>query len=165
MFQARTYLAELQRLEPEIANCCNKAISDGIPTPDFFQLAETFGACKAISIDYAVIERTEKAALVPVEMGWSDIGSWAALWDHFDKDANGNVVKGAVVQQITHGSYLHSEGPLIATLGVNDIVVVATRDAVLVCAKSAAQGVKKIVEHLEESGSYLPVSHPKTTYP
>lgn len=160
MFRAGTYISELERLEPELVACCRKAISGGKRDLDFFRLdAEAFAACKSISIDYAVMEHTDKAAVVPVDMGWSDIGSWAALWDIADKDAGGNVVRGDVLHLGARNSYLRSEGPLVAAFGVEDLVIVASSDAVLVGPKAAAQDVKKIVDQLEREGRDLHLTH------
>lgn len=162
MFRAATYISELERLEPELLDCCRKAISGGQQDLDFVRLdPKAFEACKSISIDYAVMERTDRAAIVPVEMGWSDIGSWEALWDVSEKDAGGNVVKGDVLHLDVRGSYLRSEGPLIAALGVRDLVVVASPDAVLVCPKSATQHIKGIVERLDHDKRDLHVTHRK----
>ena len=150
MFRAETYISELEKFEPELVTCCRRAIGGGKQDLDFFRLdPEAFAACKSISIDYAVMEHTDKAAIVPVEMGWSDIGSWGALWDISYKDAQGNAVMGDVLHLDTHNSYLRSEGPLVAVVGVKDLVVVASPDAVLICPKSTAQDVKKIVEELK----------------
>ncbi len=150
MFRAETFISELERLEPELVASCRRAISGGKQDLDFFRLdPEAFAACKSTSIDYAVMEHTNKAAIVPVEMGWSDIGSWGALWDISYKDAEGNAVMGDVLHLDTHNCYLRSEGPLVAAVGVKDLVVVASPDAVLICPKSAAQDVKKIVHELE----------------
>jgi mannose-1-phosphate guanylyltransferase/mannose-6-phosphate isomerase len=166
VFQAKAYLSELQRLEPGIMARCQSAIGDGNQDADYFRLArDSFEACKSISIDYAVMERTDKAAIVPAEMGWSDIGSWAALWDNSDKDANGNVVVGDALYHETRNSYLRSEGPLVAALGVEGLVVVASSDAVLVGSMAATQNVKKIVEQLEHQGRSLHLSHRKVFYP
>jgi mannose-1-phosphate guanylyltransferase/mannose-6-phosphate isomerase len=144
---------------------CQRAISDGKQDADYFRLSrESFEACKSISIDYAVMEHTDKAAIVPVEMGWSDIGSWAALWDISSKDTAGNVVKGDVLHHGTRNSYLRSEGPLIAALGISDLLVVASPDAVLVCSKSEAQDVKKVVERLEREGRDLHIAHRKVIH-
>jgi mannose-1-phosphate guanylyltransferase/mannose-6-phosphate isomerase len=165
-FQAGTYLAELQRLAPDILANCRRAISDGKREADYFRLSrDSFEACKSISIDYAVMEHTDKAAIVPVEMGWNDIGSWASLWDISDKDKAGNVVKGDVLLHGTLNSYLRSEGPLIAAVGVEDLVVIASPDAVLVSSKSATQDIKKIVERLEREGRDLHATHRKAFHP
>ena len=115
--------------------------ADGKRDLDFFRLdPKAFDACKSISIDYAVMEHTQKAAIVPVEMGWSDIGSWEALWDASDKDDVGNALKGDVLHHGARNSYLRSEGPMIAAVGVEDLVVVATADAVLVSRKNSFAG-------------------------
>lgn len=159
-FRATAYLAELERLEPEILACCRAALRNGRPTPDGFWLAgQPFEACKSTSIDYAVMEHTDKAAIVPAEMGWNDLGSWGALWDMSDKNSDGNALMGDVLHHNTHNSYLRSEGPLLAAFGVNDLIVVASPDAVLVGPKSASQDVKKIVEQLEHAGRDLHISH------
>ena len=111
------------------------------------------------------MERTDRAAIVPVEMGWSDIGSWEALWDVSEKDADGNVVKGDVLHLDVRGSYLRSDGPLVAALGVRDLVVVASPDAVLVSPKSATQHIKGIVERLDKDRRDLHVTHRKVGHP
>ncbi len=165
-FRAADFLTELRRLEPEIVANCRAAIHQGKQDLDFFRLEpKSFEACKSISIDYAVMEHTKKAAIVPVEMGWSDIGSWEALWDASDKDNRGNALIGDVLHHATHNSYLRSEGPLVAAVGVEDLVVVATKDAVLVSRKNASQDVKRIVEQLERSGRELHVTHRKVFRP
>ena len=166
LFKAKVFLAELERLEPEMLAHCREALSKGGKDLDFFRLeSSTFAKAKAISIDYAVMERTDKAAVVPVEMGWSDIGSWEALWATATHDASGNATKGDVLQHGTRNSYLRSEGPLVAAVGLEDVVVVATQDAVLVSHKSASQDVKRIVEQLEKSGRELHTTHRKVYRP
>jgi len=166
LFKAKAFLAELERLEPEMLAHCREALSKGGKDLDFFRLENSaFAKAKAISIDYAVMERTDKAAVVPVEMGWSDIGSWEALWATATRDASGNATKGDVLQHATRNSYLRSEGPLVAAVGLEDVVVVATQDAVLVSHKSASQDVKRIVEQLEKSGRELHTTHRKVYRP
>ena len=165
-FQASRFLAELERLEPEMLAQCRAALSAGKQDLDFFRLdATAFAACKSISIDYAVMEHTQMAVIVPVEMGWSDIGSWESLWDASSKDESGNALKGDVLHHGARNSYLRSEGPLVAAVGVEDLVVVATADAVLVSRKDASQDVKKIVEQLERAGRELHVTHRKVYRP
>jgi mannose-1-phosphate guanylyltransferase/mannose-6-phosphate isomerase len=150
LFQASAYLAELERLEPEMLKHCRESVTQGKQDPDYFRFAaEPFARCRAISIDYAVMEQTDKAAVVPAQIGWSDIGSWDALWEVSSKDENDNAVTGDVLHHDTRGSYLRSEGPLLAAVGLQDIAVVATKDAVLVCAMNASQEVKQIVARLE----------------
>jgi len=166
LFKASAFLDELQRLEPELLAQCREAVSKGAKDLDFFRLDNaSFAKAKAISIDYAVMERTDKAAVVPVEMGWSDIGSWEALWTAAARDDQGNATKGDVLHHGARNSYLRSEGPLVAAVGVEDIVVVATQDAVLVSHKSASQDVKRIVEQLERSGRELHTTHRKVYRP
>jgi mannose-1-phosphate guanylyltransferase/mannose-6-phosphate isomerase len=165
-FKASAYLAELARLEPKMLQHCRAAVAEGKKDLDFFRLAaEPFAACRSISIDYAVMERTQKSAVVPVEMGWSDIGSWESLWEASAKDSSGNSLHGDVLQEGSVNSYLRSDGPLVAAVGVEDLVVVATVDAVLVSRKDASQDVKKIVERLEKSGRDLHVTHRKVFRP
>ena len=165
-FKASAFLAELARLEPQMLDQCRAAVAGGKKDFDFIRLAgDAFAACRSISIDYAVMERTRKAAVVPVEMGWSDIGSWESLWQASPKDKAGNTLHGDVLQEDSANSYLRSDGPLVAAIGVEDLVVVATVDAVLVSRKDASQDVKKIVERLEKSGRDLHVTHRKVFRP
>lgn len=166
VFKASLFLAEMERLEPELLAQCRAAYQKGKKDLDFFRLEEaSFAKAKSISIDYAVMERTDKAAMVPVEMGWSDIGSWESLWTASERDSSGNAVKGDVLQHGTRNSYLRSEGPLVAAVGLEDVVVVATTDAVLVSHKSAAQDVKRIVEQLDAQGRELHTTHRKVFRP
>ena len=166
LFKAGCFLDELERLEPELLSQCREAFAKGGKDLDFFRLErDSFSKAKAISIDYAVMERTDKAAVVPVEMGWSDIGSWEALWTAAERDGLGNATKGDVLHHGSRNSYLRSEGPLVAAVGLEDMVVVATTDAVLVSHKSASQDVKRIVEQLERSGRELHTTHRKVYRP
>ncbi len=164
-FKASAYLAELERLDPQLLQQCRAAIAAGKKDLDFFRLGEPFATCRSISIDYAVMEHTGKAVVIPVDMGWSDIGSWESLWESSAKDAGGNRLHGDVMQEGSSNSYLRSDGPFVAAVGVEDIVVVATVDAVLVSRKSASQNVKKIVERLEKSGRELHLTHRKVFRP
>ena len=162
----RPFWPSWRRLEPEFLAKCRAAVAAGKQDMDFFRLdAAAFAACRSISIDYAVMEHTDKAAVVPVEMGWSDIGSWDSLWNAPPRDDAGNAMQGDVLQDGTRNSYLRSEGPLVAAVGVEDLVVVATADAVLVSHKSASQDVKKIVEQLKAQGRELHISHRKVYRP
>ncbi len=166
LFKASVFLAELERLEPQMLAHCRQALAKGGKDLDFFRLDKAaFAEARAISIDYAVMERTEKACVVPVEMGWSDIGSWEALWATATRDTAGNATKGDILHHGTRNSYLRSEGPLVAAVGMEDVVVVATQDAVLVSHKSASQDVKRIVEQLEKSGRELHTTHRKVYRP
>jgi mannose-1-phosphate guanylyltransferase/mannose-6-phosphate isomerase len=153
MFGARRYLAELQRLAPEMARACEAAWRSAAADQDFTRIvAASFQECPADSIDYAVMEKTAEALVVPLKAGWSDIGSWAALHEASDADAQGNVAHGDVISEDTRGSYLHSESRLVAAVGLKDHVVVETRDAVLVAPMDRVQDVKKLVSRLKELG-------------
>lgn len=150
MFTASSYLEELQAHAPDILRECRRAYETGSRDMDFFRLgADAFGACPANSIDYALMERTDRAAVVPLEAGWSDVGSWTALWEVEDRDESGNVCKGDVLCKDVANSYLHSTERLIAGVGLQDLVVVETKDAVLVADRERGQEVKDIVKSLE----------------
>lgn len=155
LFTARSYLAALEAHAPEIASACAVAMAEAQTDGCFVRPNRTaFLGSPNVSIDYAVMERTDAAAVVPVEMGWSDVGSWDALWAISAKDQDGNVLQGDVLAIDTATSLLRVEnGPAIATVGVKDLVVVSTRDAVLVMPRERAQDVKKIVDALKAQGS------------
>ena len=166
LFKAGAFLAELERLEPALLANCRAALAGGEQDKDFWHLAAApFQQAKSISIDYAVMEHTDKAAVVPVDMGWSDVGSWESLWAIAARDGAGNALRGDVLQHGTRNSYLRSEGPLVAVVGMDDVVVVATQDAVLVSHKSASQDVKKIVEQIGNAGREQHRSHRKVYRP
>ena len=158
--QAETYLAELRRLRPDILAAVNAAWDGRTRDLDFCRLeATSFGACPADSIDYAVMEHTTKAVVVPANIGWSDIGSWTALWETGDKDAHNNLVRGDVTVHDTRNSYLRAESRLLSVLGVDNLVVVETSDAVLVMRKDLAQGVKDVVSQLDRENRTEHLSH------
>jgi mannose-1-phosphate guanylyltransferase/mannose-6-phosphate isomerase len=166
LFSAVSYLAELTRLRPEIIEACRQAIENGGEDLDFFRLDEnTFRAAPSESIDYAVMENTARAAVIPADIGWSDIGSWSALWELGEKDENGNVTIGATITEGVRDSYLRADRRLLAAVGVRDLLIVETEDAVLVATRDKAQGVKKIVERLKASGSDQHHSHLKVYRP
>lgn len=161
LFRAASFLEEMGRLQPRMLECCREALGHAHRDMDFVRLGEpAFVACPSDSIDYAVMEHASKAGVVPVEMGWNDVGSWQSLWDIAAHDDNGNAVTGNVLTERAHNSYLRSEGPLLAVLGVKDLVVVATKDAVLVCHRDSAQDVKAIVDRLDRQGSDRHLLHP-----
>lgn len=161
MFRADVMLAEFERLEPELLAACRAALAATAADGDFRRLdAAAFGRARKVSLDYAIMEHTALAAVVPVAMGWSDVGSFSALAAVRPADADGNVAIGDVVAQATTGSYLHSTGPLIAALGLEDMVVVATGDAVLVVPKDRAQDVGRLVEKLKAAGRREVQNHP-----
>ncbi|HTV31051.1 MAG TPA: mannose-1-phosphate guanylyltransferase/mannose-6-phosphate isomerase, partial [Xanthobacteraceae bacterium] len=153
MFGAAAFLAELERLRPEMVACCRRALDDARSDVDFIRLDKTaFADCPADSIDYAVMEHTARGAVVPVSMGWSDLGAWNALWEISDKDAQGNVIRGDVIASEVRNSYLRSEAGLVAAIGVEDLILVATDDAVMVAPRQRAQDVKLLVDRLAREG-------------
>ena len=152
MFKASAYLAELEKHAPEILTASRKAWQGRVSDLDFIRLdGEAFAACPSESIDYAVMEKTAQAMVIPLDAGWSDVGSWAALWEVGEADTQGNVSFGDVIDVDCTGSYLHGGSRLVAGVGLQDTVVVETSDAVLVVAKDRVQDVKQVVEHLKSS--------------
>jgi len=166
LFRADAYLRELERLEPAMLAACRAALAESRRDLDFIRLDDTaFARSPSRSIDYAVMEHTTHAAVVPVDLGWSDVGSWLSLWEIGEKDASGNVSRGDVIAHQTKNSYLRSEGPLIAAVGVEDIAIVATVDAILVTTRGASQDVKHIVEELQRQGRELHLNHRRVYRP
>ncbi|RLA42363.1 MAG: mannose-1-phosphate guanylyltransferase/mannose-6-phosphate isomerase [Gammaproteobacteria bacterium] len=165
-FKASRYLEELERHHPAMLNACRAALDGASVDLDFTRLdEEAFSACPADSIDYAVMEKTDRAVMIPLDAGWSDIGSWSALWDISDKDDQGNTCIGDVLTVDTHDSYLHTSGRLLATVGIRDLVVVETDDAVLVADKSHVQDVKEVVNQLQAAARSERESHRKVYRP
>ncbi|QCZ93588.1 mannose-1-phosphate guanylyltransferase/mannose-6-phosphate isomerase [Salinimonas iocasae] len=151
MFKAGRYLEELEKYHPDILDICKRAIETETQDLDFIRIdADTFATCPDDSIDYAVMEKTEKAAMVPLDAGWSDVGSWSSLWDVADKDDNGNAVVGDAILEDVHNSYINAEGRLISVIGLDDVVVVETKDAIMVANKNKVQDIKKVVNRLKE---------------
>jgi mannose-1-phosphate guanylyltransferase/mannose-1-phosphate guanylyltransferase/mannose-6-phosphate isomerase len=165
-FKASRYLDELESYQPEMLSACRAAFEGASVDLDFTRLDEVaFSACPDNSIDYAVMEKTDSAVVIPLDAGWSDIGSWSALWDISEKDEQGNTCKGDVLAVDTHDSYLHTNGRLLATVGIKDLVVVETDDAVLVADKSRVQDVKAVVNQLQAQGRSERESHRKVYRP
>lgn len=152
MFKAATYVDELGKYAPEILDVCERAIATETPDLDFIRVdADTFSQSPDDSIDYAVMEKTELAAMVSLDAGWSDVGSWSSLWETAeDKDDNGNATVGDVLLTDVNDSYINAEERLVAAVGVDDLVIVETKDAVLVANKSKVQDIKTIVSQLKE---------------
>ncbi|MCU7857225.1 MAG: mannose-1-phosphate guanylyltransferase/mannose-6-phosphate isomerase [Candidatus Thiodiazotropha sp. (ex Lucinoma borealis)] len=167
VFKAEAYLAELERFFPEILQAARKAYEANRPDMDFLRLdREAFAACPAESIDYAVMEKTDKSVVVPMDAGWNDVGSWSALADVAVVEGNnGNVIQGDVLVKDVSNSYLRSENRMIAGLGIDNLIVVETADAVLVADKSHVQDVKEIVERLKSSGRCEHISHVRVYRP
>lgn len=153
LFSAARYLAELARLAPDIAAACEQAMAGATHDLDFTRVdAQAFAACRSESIDYAVMEKTSDAVVVPLAAGWSDVGSWSSLQAACQPDAAGNVLKGDVIAEDTTGCYIDAGSRLVATVGLRDHVVVETKDAVLVAPRDKAQDVKSLVNRLKEQG-------------
>jgi mannose-1-phosphate guanylyltransferase / mannose-6-phosphate isomerase len=147
-------------LAPQIARVCAAAFGASKSDLDFTRVdAEIFAGCPADSIDYAVMEKTAEAVVVPLKAGWSDVGSWSALHEASDADAQGNVTHGDVISEDTHGSYLYAQSRLVAAVGLKDHVVVETKDAVLVAPRSRVQDVKKLVQRLKSEKRYEHALH------
>ncbi len=153
LFRAGFFLDELERCTPGIALAARQAIDSGNTDLDFTRLdAGAFGAAPSISVDHALMEKTTRAAVVRLASPWSDVGSWQELWQQGVPDETGNVINGDVIVEETRGSYVRSEGPLVAALGLVDQVVVATRDVVMIVPRERAQEVKKLVDRVSQSG-------------
>jgi mannose-1-phosphate guanylyltransferase/mannose-6-phosphate isomerase len=166
LFRASAILAELERLAPEVVSACRAALEHDSPDLDFLRLErEAFAGCPNVAIDVAVMEKTDRGAVLPLESGWSDVGSWSALWDTSDHDAQGNVLRGRVISQDSRNCYLRSEHRLVVGLGVEDLVVVETDDVVLVAHRDRAQEVKTVVGMLERQGARESKAHRKIYRP
>ena len=153
LFSAGAFLAELEQYHPEILAATRKAMQQEQRDLDFIRVdEEAFAACPAESIDYAVMEKTDRAVVVPLDAGWNDIGSWSALWDVNDKDGQGNSIHGDVLLVDARNNLAMSESRLLAAVGVDDLIMVETKDAVLVAHKDKSQEVKQIVEQLKAAG-------------
>lgn len=152
LFRSDVYLEELRRYRPEIFEACEQAMAKVTSDRDFVRFhAGALMDCPSDSIDYAVMEKTDKAVVVPLEAKWSDVGSWDALWSIKEKDSSNNVTEGDVALEGTSGSLVYAQDRLVAAVGVTDLIVVDTKDAVLVAAKDAVQDVKSIVENVKAS--------------
>ncbi|MCI2282207.1 mannose-1-phosphate guanylyltransferase/mannose-6-phosphate isomerase [Colwellia sp. MSW7] len=150
LFKASRYIEELTQFRPDILAACRSAMAKVEKDLDFIRPdRDSFLQCADESIDYAVMEKTADAVVVPLDLGWSDVGSYSALWEVCQQDAQHNVLKGDVIAHDTYNSYIHSQNKLIATLGVDNLVIIDTPDAVLVADKNKVQNVKDIVNELK----------------
>lgn len=166
LFPAGKLLSEMERYEPAVLDACRQALAMGASDLDFLRLdPAAFSAAPSTSIDYAVMERTDAAVVVPADLGWTDVGAWSALWDVGAKDGDGNVTVGDVVMHEAGNCYVRSEQHLTAVVGLDDVVVVVTDDAVLVADRNKVQNVKAVVERLKKEGRSEPVSHRKVHRP
>lgn len=160
VFTAGALIAEMGRHAPEVLAAIRAAVAQRVEDADFIRLdPAAFAACPSISIDYAVAERTDRAAVVPADIGWSDVGSWAALWELGAKDPHGNVAVGTAVLEDSHDCLVHTQGMVTALIGLRDVIVVVTPDAVLAMHRDRAQDVKKVVDRLKADARSEAVAH------
>jgi mannose-1-phosphate guanylyltransferase/mannose-6-phosphate isomerase len=166
LFRARRYLEELEKFAPDIAAACASSFAGAVSDLDFTRIDPVaFRECRSDSIDYAVMEKTSDALVVPLDAGWSDVGNWTSLHAASEHDAQGNALIGDVMVEDTHDSYVYSSSRLVATVGLRDHVVIETRDAVLVAPRERAQDVKKLVARLKADGRYEHALHRKVFRP
>ena len=167
LIRVKDYLDELEKTAPLIFESCSDAYAASIMTADYFRVdEENFQNCPSDSIDYAVMEKTNRAALIPLNLPWSDLGCWASVADAGESDENNNVIRGNVIMKDCEGCLLSSESePLVATIGIKDQIVVSTADAVLVADKAYAQEVKEIVNGLKNTNQVLTTHHKKVHCP
>ena len=153
VFQAERYLAELKAFAPDILEACQKAIQAATTDLDFVRVERAaFEKCRSQSIDYAVMEKTKDALVLPLDCGWSDVGSWSSLFDALPADEDGNVLQGDVMVYDTHDCYVHSSSRLVAAVGMDDHIIVETKDAILVAPKERVQDVKELVANIKKAG-------------
>jgi mannose-1-phosphate guanylyltransferase/mannose-6-phosphate isomerase len=166
VFTAETMIEELQLYAPDVLAAVRQAVEGSAKDLDFIRLDSTaFAASPNISLDYAVAERTKRIAVVPADLRWSDVGSWNALWELGDKDDRGNVAVGDVLLEGSEHCYVRSDGIVTAVVGLKDVVVVVTEDAVLAMHRDRAQDVKKVVERLKAAGRREAVAHNRAYRP
>jgi mannose-1-phosphate guanylyltransferase/mannose-6-phosphate isomerase len=167
MFKASVYLSELEKYEPEILSACQKSCQTEFHDLDFIRLnVQEFLKCPSQSIDYAVMEKTKNSSMVILDANWNDVGSWAALWDSQTKDNDNNLIVGDVILDKVSDTYIHStSNRLVSVIGLSDLIVVDTQDAVLVTNKDHAQDVKNIVEKIKKNGRLESDQHRKTLRP
>lgn len=167
VFKAARYIQELEKFRPDILAAARASWQRRASDLDFCRLeAEAFKACPSESIDYAVMEKTDAAAVIPVDIGWNDIGSWSSLWQTATgRDSEGNSVRGDVLLEQVSNSYVRAESRMVAAIGLTDVVIVETQDAVLVAHKDQAQQVKKIVERMQADARGEHITHTRVFRP
>ena len=166
LFRATRYLAELGEHAPAIARAAEEAVTQGYRDLDFCRLDEgSFAGCPSDSIDYAVMEKTAQAVVVPADIGWSDVGSWSALWEVLPCNEDGNVQRGDVYLDGVSNTLVRAESRIVAAVGVEDLVIVETPDAVLVAHRDQVQRVKQVVEHLKSKERTEHLHHTKVYRP
>ena len=165
-FKAGRFLKELEKFHPQMLEICRAALKSAVTDVDFTRLdKDIFAECPADSIDYAVMEKTDAAVVIPLDAGWNDVGSWSALWDVTSKDDQGNAIKGDVLTVDTRNSFIHSSNKLVAVIGLDNLVVVETDDAVMIAAKDRVQDVKAVVDKLKAAKRPEAMVHRKVYRP
>lgn len=166
MFKASAILQELETQVPDCLALCRRAMEKGTRDLDFFRVDhQAFSAIEADSIDYAVMEKTDRGVVIPLDAGWNDLGSFDALWQTGEKDAAGNVVSGDVIVENVKGTLIHAENRLVTAIGLKEFVIIETADAVMVAPRSQVQDVKQIVARLKETGREEALTHSKVYRP
>tara|TARA_B100000579_G_scaffold45520_1_gene31770 strand:+ start:36547 stop:37989 length:1443 start_codon:yes stop_codon:yes gene_type:complete len=166
LFKASVFLKELQKYSPEVLKSCSKALKENNCDMDFQRLdKEAFKECPSISVDVAVMEKTKSGSVLPLNVGWSDVGSWKSIWEVSKKDENGNVLLGNVITKNLNNCYVRSESRLVVGLGVQNLLIVETNDAILVAEKNHDQDVKKIVNKLKKENRDEGKNHRKVYRP
>jgi len=166
MFKASSILQEIEALSAEIYQSVKSAVSKGVKDMDFCRLeVNAFTASPSDSIDYAVMEKTDKAVVIPLDADWSDVGAWSALWEVKSRDTHGNVIQGDVLTHDVTNSYIHAEERMLAVIGMDNCVIVETADAILVADKSRSQDVKEIVKQLKHTHREEIISHQRVYRP
>ena len=166
LFKASVIIKEMERLVPQILDCCKSALNEGTKDLDFFRIdKEIFNQCPDIAIDVAIMEQTDLGTVIPLNAGWSDIGSWKSLWENGLKDSKGNIKQGNVITKNSSNCYIRSEERLIVGIGIHNLAVIETNDAVLISSIDETQKVKNIVQELEDKGAYEGKAHRKIYRP
>ena len=166
LFKASVMLEQLRCHAPQVVQAVEASLADAKTDLDFTRLdASAFSAAENISIDYAVMERSDKVAVVPLNAGWNDVGSWSAVWEISDKDSQGNAIQGDVILEATSNAYVHAEHRMVSVLGLEDVVVVETADAVMVASKDKAQDVKLLVDRIKHAKRTEATNHRKVYRP
>jgi mannose-1-phosphate guanylyltransferase/mannose-6-phosphate isomerase len=166
LFQASSMLAQLEEHAPLVLDAVQAALKNAKEDLDFTRLdTMAFATAENISIDYAVMERSSQVSVVPLDAGWNDVGSWSAVWEIAEKDSQGNASRGDVMLEATRNAYVHAEHRMVSVLGLDDIIVVETADAVMVAAKDKAQDVKLLVDRIKQSARTEATNHRKVYRP
>lgn len=166
IFKASVFLEEISKFAPDILDCCANSLLDNQDGSIFTRVDETiFSQCPADSIDYVVMEKTQKACVVTMDTQWSDIGSWSSVWELADKDSDGNCLQGDVICQKGHNNFVHSSNRLVSLVGIDDAVVIETDDAILVAHRDEVQNIKGVVSELKKNHRKEHESHRKVHRP